>query len=225
MNYILDTHVHTREVSPCSDVSAKDMIDVYIKNGYDGVIITDHYYIGLFENILGSMSWERKIHSYLRGFAAAKEYASGKGIDVFPAIELTLTHSKRDYLIYGITEDFLMENQKLYNMSISEFRELADKNDLFIVQAHPFRPFLDPPEHEYLDAVEVFNGNMRHDSNNGLALEYAEKYGLPGSSGSDFHKIGDAATGGMILPRRIKDLSEYIWMLKENAKDIELIKR
>jgi predicted metal-dependent phosphoesterase TrpH len=223
MRYILDTHVHTKEVSPCSNVNAKDMVDLYVCKGYDGVMITDHYFFGFFENLPDRMPWEQKVHSYLKGYLTAKEYASGKNLDIFLAIELTFTESSRDYIIYGITEDFLAENPELYKFKIRQFRDIADKNGLFIVQAHPFRPYIDPPEPGYLDAVEVFNGNKRHDSNNDLALKFAHKYGLPGTSGSDFHRTEDAAAGGMILPGRIKDLSEFVYLLKNDEKELKII--
>ena len=43
---LLDTHVHTCQVSPCGKVPAKEMIELYKEAGYGGVIITDHYYKG-----------------------------------------------------------------------------------------------------------------------------------------------------------------------------------
>ena len=43
---LLDTHVHTSQVSPCGKVPAEEMIELYKEAGYGGVIITDHYYKG-----------------------------------------------------------------------------------------------------------------------------------------------------------------------------------
>jgi histidinol phosphatase-like PHP family hydrolase len=224
MKYILDTHVHTKEVSPCSDVYAEDMVDLYVKSGYNGVIITDHYYRGYFERILGDMPWDQKIRAYLKGYVTAKSYAANKGMDVFLSMEITFNESNRDYLIYGITEDLLLENPRLYALSASEFKKIAKTNSLFIVQAHPFRPDLDHPDPDFIDAVEVFNGNRRHFSNNTQALKFAAKHGLPGTSGSDFHKTEDLATGGMILPYRIKELKELIGLLQDKNSSPELIR-
>ena len=67
---LLDTHVHTSQVSPCGKVPAEEMIELYKEAGYGGVIITDHYYKGYFES-LGNRPWEEKIQSFLSGYKAA----------------------------------------------------------------------------------------------------------------------------------------------------------
>ena len=225
MKYKIESHAHTKESSPCSRVSAKDLVDTYIANGYDGIIITDHYSAYSFGNIFKDVPWEEKIAELLSGYSNAKKYAVNKKFDVFLAIELTFIDSKNDYIIYGMTKKFLVDNRNLPLLTISEFRKLADDNDLFIVQVHPCRPYLDPPIPDYLDAVEVYNGNKRHTSNNDIALKFAEKNNLPKTSGSDFHQFEDAATGGMILPYRIKTLSEFVCILRNNENKIELIRR
>ena len=224
MKYKIETHAHTKEVSPCSWVYSKDLVDTYISCGYDGIIITDHYSRYYFDDILPDILWEEKIDEYLKGYNNAKKYAEDKNIDIFLAIELTFIDTRNDYIIYGITKEYLLDNPKLHLSNISEFRDLANKSDLFIVQAHPWRPYLDIPIPDHLDAVEVYNGNRRHDSNNDIALDFADKNDLLKTSGSDFHRLEDAAAGGMILPHRIKDLSEFIYLMKNKESEIELIR-
>lgn len=210
MKYIIDTHVHTKEVSPCSGVPAADMIDLYIDKGFNGVIITDHYFKRYFESILEESSWSEKTDRFLSGYRRAKSRAAGRNFDVFLSIELTFHDSNRDYIIYGIDETFLYSTPKLYDLTLSEFHKLAGKTGLFIVQAHPFRPMLEPPNPYLIDCIEVHNGNPRHFSDNALAEKFAKRYGLYKVSGSDFHQSEDAARGGIILDKRINSTAELI---------------
>lgn len=210
MKYIIDTHVHTKEVSPCAGVPAAVMTDLYMGKGYNGVIITDHYYKRYFESILTASSWEEKIDCFLSGYRLARSHVSGKNFDVFLSVELTFHDSNRDYIIYGIDEAFLYDNPRLYDLTLSEFRKVTDKAGLFIIQAHPFRPYLEPPDPGLIDCVEVHNGNPRHFSDNELAEKFANRYGLYKISGSDFHQIEDAARGGIMLDKRINGTSELI---------------
>ena len=48
MKFKYDLHVHTKEVSACARLSMEEIIDEYIKRGYAGLIITDHFRKGYF---------------------------------------------------------------------------------------------------------------------------------------------------------------------------------
>ena len=48
--YKYDIHTHTSEVSPCGKVEAEKVVELYKEAGYTGIVITDHYYEGFFEN-------------------------------------------------------------------------------------------------------------------------------------------------------------------------------
>ena len=43
MKFKYDLHVHTKELSACARLSMEEIIDEYIKKGYAGLIITDHF--------------------------------------------------------------------------------------------------------------------------------------------------------------------------------------
>lgn len=83
MNYKLETHSHTKEVSPCSWVYSKDLVDTYISHGYDGIIITDHYFTYFFDDILSDIPWEEKVDEYLKGYHNAKKYAENRSFTDF----------------------------------------------------------------------------------------------------------------------------------------------
>ena len=90
-----------------------------------------------------------------------------------------------------------------------------------IYQAHPFRVGIFPENPEYLDGIEVYNGNPRHDSRNEKAAEYAKYYNLKMLSGSDFHQTEDLARGGIVLSEAPKDSIEFTRLLAGgHVKDV-----
>lgn len=212
--YKYDTHVHTAETSPCGKVPAEVMVRLYVEAGYNGIVITDHFVKQIFDIQLFK-SWDKKIETYLKGYRAAAEAGEKYGIDVILGIELTFTENSNDYLIFGIDEQFLKENKELYRLGLEGFRKLTAGSGILIFQAHPFRPFMIPAPSELIDGVEVYNGNIRHDPKNDLARLYALENGLKMSSGSDSHRIGDQARGGIVLPHRISDSKELVRAFNE----------
>lgn len=198
-----EPHFHTKEASPCGMVPAIDAVKLYRDAGYTGIVVTDHYFSRSF-NKFPSASWNGKIDIYLSGYKIACEEGKKLGIDVFLGMEIKFDNDPNDYLVYGISEDFLRQHERLYEMDLKSFRELVNGTGI-IVQAHPYRESLTRADPALLDGIEVFNGNPRHDSKNHLALQYAIDNGLSQLSGSDFHQICDTARGGIILPERITD--------------------
>jgi predicted metal-dependent phosphoesterase TrpH len=219
--YKFDTHVHTSETSECGQIAAKDAIKLYKEAGYTGIVITDHYYKNLFENFREE-TWEDKINRYLRGYKRAVEEGANLGLTVLLGMEIRFTENPSDYLVFGITEEFLIQNPELYKLGIKGFKKLIEKEDILIFQAHPYRPGMVVAEPQDLHGVEVYNGNPRHNSMNSKANQFAIENGLLMSSGSDFHQTDDLARGGMIFAEEIKTSEELVVALRDNAF-IELI--
>ena len=141
---------------------------------------------------------------------------------MFPGMEIRFHDSPDDYLIFGIDEEYLLNNPKLYNHTLKSYRDSIKGQDILIFQAHPFRPACLPAEPGLLDGVEVFNGNPRHNSGNDMAYAFAEEYGLLMISGSDSHRVEDVGRGGIILQRPVKSIHDLVSMLK-NREPMELI--
>jgi len=216
-----DTHVHTSETSHCGVITAKETVDHYTDAGYNGICITDHYYKSYFED-MNDISWEEKINIYLKGYKNACVEAEKSSLNIFLGMEITFPNSPNDYLVFGVTEEFLIENPELYNYSISDFREITKKYGMLIYQAHPFRPYITPQLPMFLDGIEVYNGNPRHNSRNELAYKYAVDNNLKMSSGSDSHQTEDVGRGGFITETAIKTNKEFVNLL--NSKPVELIR-
>ncbi len=196
-----ETHFHTDETSPCGKVPAATGVRLYHQAGYSGIIVTDHYFRGLFD-IHPFSRWERKLDLFLKGYRSACEEGLRLGMDIQLGMELRFDGNPNDFLVYGFDEEFLKSNKKLYRLGLESFRKLTAGSGIVIVQAHPFRSGMIPASPELIDGVEVYNGNPRHDSKNHLALDHARTNNLKMLSGSDFHRIGDEARGGIVVEER-----------------------
>jgi|SRR5665647_1041177 len=216
-----DVHVHTSETSSCGKVPAVQVVRMYKDAGYKGIIITDHYYDGYFDNI-EFISWEAKMNMWLKGYKIAKSKGDEIGLTVILGMEVRFYNSPNDYLVYGTDETLLKNNPELYMLGLEKFKTFAEDNRLLIYQAHPYRPNITAAPPKLLDGVEVYNGNPRHNSHNDSALEFAIDNNLKMLSGSDFHQIEDIARGGLMLKQRINTVSELLGVLKAQA--YELIK-
>lgn len=219
--FLYETHCHTREVSRCSKISAKDIVKAYIKAGYDGVVITDHFAIETFlakKNIRTSEIADY----YLKGYKAALKAARGR-INVILGMEITFYENKNDYLVYGVTEDFINEYPNIMDMGIEKFSELAHKNGMVIFQAHPFREHMSITNPDLLDGYEVYNGNRKHYSNNSIASAWAKNFSKKALSGSDCHKKEDFCRGGIIIEQKAANSVEFADAIM-NGK-VEIIER
>ena len=215
-----DTHVHTKETSHCGGVYGKDMVELYAKAGYSGFVMTDHYNRFSMDRH-GCTTPEERVETFLKGYRSAKAYGDSIGFDVLLGMELLVDGgSYNEYLLYGLTEEFLYAHPHIYEEDLLSLRRLATENDILIFQAHPYRPGLTRAMPGFLDGVEVFNGNPRHNSQNPLALQYARQHGLLMSSGSDAHQVEDVGRGGLLTSERITGLSALKAVLREGSASL-----
>lgn len=216
VSYLYETHFHTAETSWCGNVPAAEGVRAYREQGYSGIVVTDHYFDGIFDRI-DAASWEDKLDIWLQGWRAAVAAGQKEGIAVFLGMELRFAGHSEDYLVYGVSESFLREHPRLYAMTEAAFSRLAREQGLFFGQAHPFRPGLTRCDPALLDGVEVFNGNLRHNSHDDDALAFARENGLIETSGSDFHEWEDLARGGMASPEPVRDERDWVRRLKDRT--------
>ena len=222
--YRYEMHSHTADVSSCGHVKADEAVRMHMKAGYQGMVLTDHFNEDFFSR-LGNISWEEKIDTYMKGYRLALKEAEKIDMDILLGIELRFTENNNDYLVYGLDEIALKEMPNFHHSTIADFmRSLIGRNDVLVFQAHPFRDgcrSVDPP---IVHGLEVFNGNPRHDDRNELAEELAYQNKMLFISGSDFHRPGDLASGGILLDKRVSTNDELLYELK-NLKSESLVKK
>lgn len=213
--YKIETHLHTVHVSRCGHLEAPEIVAGYHAAGYSALIVTDHYNRTTFDYLgLDPAGPGDRVHAFLEGYRRVRDEAAKVGIRVFKGAELRFDESENDYLLYGWPDELLAEPEEIFRMGIAAFSPIAHAQGALLIQAHPYRRACTPAIARYLDGVEVFNGNPRHESNNSRAAEYAEAFGLIGTSGSDCHRTEDIAVGGILSERLPSDSMEMMRLLR-----------
>ncbi|MEG1887612.1 MAG: PHP domain-containing protein [Oscillospiraceae bacterium] len=214
MKNLFEMHVHSAEVSNCAVMKAAQVLSHYYESGYNGLVLTDHMNIYTFKNMKGS-PWKKMIDHYLDGYHVMTALAP-KDFTVLLGMEITFRANDNDYLVYGLDEDFLYNNENLMDMNIADFRHLADENNLLVFQAHPFRKDMTITNPYLLDGIEVYNGNSSHNSSNDIADLWADKYNLRKMSGSDFHFFWGMSPGGAYFKCPILNNSDLVRAIRDN---------
>lgn len=212
--FLFEMHAHTAEVSACGVKGAAEVFKMYHDAGYDGIIVTDHLKSGTFKSIK-NLGWEKKVEHYLEGYRIMKSLVNDD-FCVLLGMEVTFAENDNDYLVYGFDEDFLFNNINLLEMNLAKFKRLAEKNNLLVFQAHPFRDNMTIVDPFLLDGIEVYNGNSSHNSRNDIANLWADKFGLRKVSSSDFHNFWGMMPGGVYFKNKIKNNKDLVEALKNN---------
>ena len=204
-----ETHLHTSEASPCSRLSAVEMVRLYAEAGYSTIFIADHLLKRYFDK-LGDISWREKIKAFFTAYDLAKAEGDRLGVNVLLSAEIGLTCSPNHYLIYGFDYSFIEEREDLFSLSVKEFCDYAHDHGVTVVQAHPYRDGETVPSEDGIDALEVHNPNPRHENYTDRAIAYAKEHGLAMTCGSDAHRPEDIARGGVMTDFEIKTTTDYV---------------
>ena len=208
--YKYDTHVHTSEGSACSNSTGAEMADAHKAMGYDGIIITNHFFNGN-TCIPQELPWEKKVNMFCEGYENAKKRGDEIGLTVLFGWELGGQWGS-EFLTYGLDKQWLLEYPEIMNIEIWEYAKLVHESGGFIVHAHPFRdrPYVQkmtfiPGGIDGVECINMFN----HPEENERARWFAESYGLPMTAGSDSHCTDDLPGGGIVTNTEIKTIEDY----------------
>jgi len=215
-----ETHLHTAEVSSCSRIKAKEMIRKYHEAGFKTVFVSDHFQENSID-VLGDIPWSDKMAIFLSGYYKARTEGEKLGVNVLPAAEFKLADAKNHYLAYGITKEFLDSYPEIHKKTLAEFYDIAKKNNIFIIQAHPYRDGSCFPTPEYVDGIEVYNSNPRHEDHSDLSEKLISEHSeLYISAGSDAHRDEDIAMGGIESEYEIKMVEDFINIIKSRRATV-----
>lgn len=208
MKFKTDLHVHTAEASFCAKHTATEVADRYIAEGYSGLVITNHYSPYTVDHMGDAWS----IDAFLLPYRRMREHA-GDRLHVLLGAELRFEGDNNDYLIYGLTEDFLYRYPDLHLLSLKKFVPLAHEHGLLVIQAHPFRDGMILRDPKLLDGVEVFNASPPQ-SRNHFALDWAKHYELIPTSGSDLHTKDHPIGGGILTDTPMETVEQLVEILR-----------
>ena len=190
MRYLYETHLHTRESSACGRTPAREYIPYYMDQGYDGIVVTDHFYGNPSYMADRSAPWPDQVNTYCRGFEEALDEGIRRNYKVFFGIEQQFANDEA--LIYGPDKQWLLDHPDVHTWGRRKWFDEVEKIGGCVVLAHPFRVrdyVRKITLNNCVHAVEAFNcGNRPADDIYGLA--YARHGGWVMTAGTDMHKIG-----------------------------------
>lgn len=214
-SYLYETHLHTSEASACAAITGAEQVKQYKEAGYSGIIVTDHFFNGN-SCIPKDLPWEERIDLFCRGYENAKAEGDRLGLDVFFGMETNFNST--EFLIYGITKEWLKAQPDMLSWSIQEQYERVQEAGGFIVHAHPFRirPYIKEIRlfPQYVDGVEVINvGNQNHEYDR-KAANYAREHNLPKTAGTDTHGY-PSTFSGMSFRHKLTSIQNFISNVRE----------
>lgn len=214
-----ELHAHTSECDVAAHASGAELVRIYKDAGYDGMVITDHYFAHFynwFADELAGKDHRTVMERRLRGYYSARNEGEKLGFTVLPGAEVRFNKSLfgiNDFLVYGCDEEFFLTAPRLNELStLEELYALLPENAC-VVLAHPFRVRMTVMDPSLLFGIEGYNG-LTESFRNKQAEAFAGFYGKPVTSGSDCHHPDHAAKGGIDTPRLIrtpKDLTDVLW--------------
>ncbi len=216
--YLYETHLHTTEASACAHNDGATMMKALKEYGYAGTFVTDHAWGGN-TAIDRSLPWKEWVSEFAKGFEHAREWGDKNDFSVWFGYESGFQGT--EFLIYGITPEWMKEHPELHDATIPEQIEIVHSGGGIVVQAHPFREEDYIPEvrlcPQYADAIEGINAthtsplSQGHKSDvwNPQAIELANNNNKPITAGSDIHST-TLFGGGVITDKRLNNPKDYI---------------
>ena len=201
---LIDLHNHTYPKSDDSFMSADELVDAARIAGLDGICITEH-----------DEFWS---------LDETSELTRRHGILVLPGSEINTDAGH--VLVFGL-------HRYRFGMHKPSFlRAEADSLGAVLIAAHPYRRrFLEEPGQDpevrgemleraasdrqlwHFDAIESRNGRGST-AQNGFAEDLRQRMALPGTGGSDAHRVNQIGTSATQFERRIESLEDLIAEIK-----------
>ena len=217
MSYKTELHCHDCLVSACGRITPEETVEKYLEAGYTTLVVTDHISRDTFQsgNYRGEPDWNAKVDFFLRSYHALKAAAKGR-LNILLGTEVRIdSHAAADYLIYGVTEEFLRSHSCLHSYHLQDLSRIVREAGLLFVQAHPFRNHMVVTPPKYLDGMEVYNGSIAHSPFRGEIAElWAKHYNLIPTSGSDLHHADKPISGGIETDEPIISNEQLLEVLK-----------
>lgn len=212
---LFEIHCHTSESSICGQVAARDLVKMHKEAGFEGICLTDHYNDYHFAD-----HFKDDVQNFLKGYRIAREYGKEIGLKVLFGVEYRFADTNNDYLVFGITEEFVIENPDVYKLTLKEFRKKFADEDFILIQAHPMRNGQKRVDVALLDGMEVLNGNPRHEAHNDQVRAYAKENKLIMTGASDYHRTTDLFLACMDFENEIEDEKELVREIKAGRYSI-----
>jgi len=224
MSFKTELHCHTN-FSGCSNVPAADMVEKYVAAGYSTVVVTNHFNPG---HLSREGSFDKLVRGYFDAIEEARAAAEGK-LNIIAGMELTTHYMPNDFLLYGITEEFVRGiGEDIFSTAPWHFKSRFEGEDIIVIQAHPFRFGQTTVDPIHVHGIEVFNGHTGQYSHNSFTkqwIKYMEGLGKIGdgfilTSGTDHHDDCHYPTGGIETECEIKTSEDLLSVLRSGNYEL-----
>ncbi len=216
----VEMHCHT-DGSHCADYNIEGIINDYLKAGYGGIVVTNHY---AYKEVVrqGFSTPIEYSKAFLSWIDNAERVGKEKNFKIFYGMEVRLTYNNTEYMLYGFEKNFVLKNPEIYNLTQEQLFDLANKHNIFMYQTHPFRDGVRVGNPKFMHGAENFNGHYHHPNNNKLAKEFCDKNNLVKVTGTDFHHDDQPITTAILVPKNISNSIELTNYIRANKfKTIE----
>ncbi|MBQ9713948.1 MAG: PHP domain-containing protein [Clostridia bacterium] len=208
----IDPHVHSKAISRCSHVTCEQIIEEKIRMGYGGAILTNHCQAWYYPE----SEHKAYVEEVLADFQRGKAYAETKGFRFYLGLEVSLMQPHyADWLLYGITEEFLRNTPCLYTLSQKELFELCQESGVLLIQAHPYRQT--PGDPAYMHGVEINCSDGDLDKIP-LVETFAAEHGLLVTCGTDYHAPSRTYHGGIYVPAWCETAADIAKYMREEGE-------
>ena len=213
-------HAHTKPCSACSQMTPEQLILALKNGGYQGVVITNHFYNG-YTGVDRDLAWHDFVKAYEDDYLELKKHALSYDIDVLFAVEEHIGDGL-EIICYGITPRLLYDNPQLKSASLEAWSKVVRKNGGVIIQAHPFRSryYVTNPrvvDLKFIDGIEIYNyGNPKVDDLK--AVEFSKSHHeLILTSGADTHNENTVTALGIETKHRVKTEKDLASLLRSKS--------
>lgn len=212
-----ELHCHSVDVSFCADVDAEHIAERYVNAGYSTIVLANHFEAATMRR--RGDTYEQFVMRHVDACEKLRRAANGR-LNVIFGAELRFTENINDYLLYGVTPEFLLAHPDVFEMKPKDFSPIARAAGVLFVQAHPFRNGMTVIDPALLDGVEAFNGHVGHDSRNSIANAWADTYSLIKTSGTDYHHPHHFPDAGILTEKMILSSSDVVATLRSGAYEL-----
>ncbi len=235
--YLYELHCHESVSSACARWSPREMVEFYLRQGYTGIVVCDHFVNGN-SAVDRSLPWQEQLVRFCDGYEQTKAVGDELGLDVFFAFEYSAGWGGPrknsicgcDFLIYGLSPQWLQSlDAAAMELSVNDFMAMVRREGGTVVQAHPFRLVRNYMDHislfpTYTDGVEIINGNPNNmGAPNRMARAYAREYGFFTTAGTDSH-FPCKYLAATLLPERAETMESLLDALRTGKAHHQLIK-
>ncbi len=205
-----DMHCHTKECSIDAKVDLEHYIKKLIKDGFDGMLITDH----------NSYKGYEKWNEIKRKIQTSKPFTVLKGIE-YDTLDA-------GHFIAILPDEVSCKLLDLRGLTVKELEKLVHHLGGILGPAHPYGTGYFAFMHtkpskrnksimERFDFIETFN-SCAHPKANEKAFALAEKLQLPHFAGSDAHRKDAIGTAFTEFGERIRNNNDLINLVKKAKK-------